>query len=80
MGRLINTDHICFRCSYDGDCMSSIDKCRKCYYYVCDFEDIEDTPTTFDVEKVIEEMKKCIGCSGTFVDEKLQEWIDKLSV
>lgn len=32
------------------------------------------------IQELIEEMKNCIGCSGVFMDEKLQEWIDKLSV
>ena len=76
MGRLINTDHICFRCSYDGDCMSSIDKCRKCYYYVCDFEDIEDTPTAYDVEKVVAELGKNIECSTEVKDSMCQKYAD----
>ena len=47
--RLIDADalnFICMRC-HCGDCigMESEEYCKKCMYYVCGFEDIQNAPT-----------------------------------
>ena len=55
--RLIDADNLIFRCSYQGTCMASHEQCLKCSYYVIDAEDIADTPTAYDVEKVVEELE-----------------------
>jgi len=58
MGRLIDADAISFRCSYGGMCMGDIEDCRSCEYYVCNYEDIQNIPTVYDVEKVEAELEK----------------------
>lgn len=43
--RPIDADVIDFGCSYEGDCMATNEKCEKCEYYVCSFEDIQNMQT-----------------------------------
>ena len=55
--RLIDADNINFHCNYDGDCTGDIDDCKKCGNYICDFRDIQEQPITYDIGKVVEELK-----------------------
>ena len=50
MAELIDKNHICFRCSYGGECMADIEDCKICIHYVCDYEDIQNLPTTTEAE------------------------------
>lgn len=56
--RLIDADAIPFRCDYGYTCMSTRERCLKCPYYVCDAETIQEQPTAYDLEKVVEELKE----------------------
>lgn len=52
--RLIDADNISFYCNYKGDCTGDIDDCKKCENYICNFRDIKEQPTAYDVDKVVE--------------------------
>lgn len=56
--RLIDADNINFHCNYDGDCTGDIDSCKECENYICDFRDIQEQPTAYSVNKVVEELEK----------------------
>ena len=56
--RLIDADNINFHCNYDGDCTGDIDDCKECGNYICDFRDIQEQPTAYSVDKVVEELEK----------------------
>lgn len=56
--RLIDADNINFHCNYDGDCTGDIDDCKECENYICDFRDIQEQPTAYSVDKVVEELEK----------------------
>ena len=56
--RLIAADNINFYCNYDGDCTGAIDKCKECSNYICNFKDIQEQPTAFDIDNVVEELEK----------------------
>lgn len=56
--RLIDTDNISFYCNYEGDCTGDIDDCKKCENYICNFRDIQEQPTAYDVDKIVEELEK----------------------
>ena len=55
--RLIDADNINFHCNYDGDCTGDIDDCKECENYICDFRDIQEQPTAYSVDKVVEELE-----------------------
>ena len=59
--RLIDADNISFYCDYEGDCTGDIDDCKKCENYICNFRDIQEQPTTYDVDKVIRELRRASG-------------------
>ena len=64
MAELIDKNHICFRCSYGGGCMADIEDCKICIHYVCDYEDIQNLPTTTESEiraKAIDEFAEKLG-------------------
>ena len=56
--RLIDADNINFHCNYDGDCTGDIDDCKECGNYICDFRDIQEQATAYDVDKVVEQLNK----------------------
>ena len=56
--RLIDADNINFHCNYDGDCTGDIDNCKECGNYICDFRDIQEQPTAYDIDKVVEELEE----------------------
>lgn len=56
--RLIDVDKISFRCAYEGDCIASNEKCKNCLYYVCDYEEIQNQPTAYDISKVVAELEE----------------------
>ena len=43
--RLIDADEMFFHCSYSGDCMGGIEKCKQCSDYICTFQDVQEQPT-----------------------------------
>ena len=55
--RLIDADNISFYCNYEGDCTGDIDDCKECGNYICDFRDIQEQPTAYSVDKVVEELE-----------------------
>lgn len=55
--RLIDKDNISFHCNYDGDCTGDIEDCKECGNYICDFRDIQEQPTAYDIGKVVSELK-----------------------
>ena len=55
--RLIDADNINFHCNYDGDCTGDIDDCKECGNYICDFRDIQEQQTAYDIDKVVEELE-----------------------
>ena len=56
--RLIDADNISFHCNYDGDCTGDIEDCKECENYICDFRDIQEQQTAYDIDKVVEELDK----------------------
>lgn len=50
--------------------------------YITIQEGVEVLVSTIELIQTIQEIKqemyRCIGCSGEFIDGKLQEWIDRL--
>lgn len=56
--RLIDADNINFHCNYDGDCTGDIDDCKECGNYICDFRDIQEQPTAYSVDEVVEELEE----------------------
>lgn len=44
-------------CNYEGDCSGDISHCQECSNYVLDCRDIKDQPTTYDVNKVVKQLK-----------------------
>ena len=55
--RLIDADNISFYCNYEGDCTGDINDCKKCGNYICNFRDIQEQPTAYDIAKVVKELK-----------------------
>lgn len=56
--RLIDADNISFYCNYEGDCTGDIDDCKECKNYICDFRDIQEHLTAYDIDKVVEELNQ----------------------
>ena len=73
--RLIDADTISFRCAYNGDCMARHEQCLKCSDYVVDAESIQEQPTAYDVEKVVEDVR--IDCCAMGFDDSQIEIIVK---
>ena len=74
--RLIDADAINFRCTYDGDCTADKERCLKCLDYECDVIDIQNQPTVFDVDEVIEKMEslkdeKTLGSHKVMIKEAI---------
>lgn len=55
--RLIDADKLSFYCNYEGDCSGDISHCQECSNYVLDCRDIKDQPTTYDINKVVKQLK-----------------------
>ncbi len=66
--RLIDADNINFHCNYDGDCTGDIDDCKECGNYICDFRDIQEQPTAYDIDKVVEELEERKALHERLVD------------
>ena len=56
--RLIDANELNFVCSYNGMCMGTNEKCKKCEYYVCSFEDVQNQPTAYDPDKIVEQLEQ----------------------
>ena len=77
--RLIDADNISFYCNYKGDCTGDIDDCKKCENYICNFRDIKDQPTAYDVGKVVAKIKELdnpYDADGWFTSMKLDKAIE----
>lgn len=57
MARLIDADKLNFHCNYNGDCSGDISHCKECDNYILGYRDIQEQPTAYDVDKVVEELK-----------------------
>lgn len=55
--RLIDADNIYFYCNYEGDCTGDIEDCNKCENYICNFRDIQEQPTAYNIDKVVEKLE-----------------------
>ena len=74
---LIDANKLNFRCNYNGDCSGDISHCKECDDYVLDYRDIQEQPTAYDVDKVVErleETKAYMLYENMNADVK---WIDK---
>lgn len=58
MARLIDAGKLNFHCNYNGDCLGDISHCKECYNYVLDYRDIQEQPIAYDVNKVVEQLRK----------------------
>lgn len=79
MGRLIDADNISFYCNYKGDCTGNINDCKKCENYICNFRDIQEQPTAYDVRKVVAKIKELdnpYDADGWFTSMKLDKAIE----
>lgn len=54
---LIDANKLNFRCNYNGDCSGDISHCKECDNYVLDYRDIQEQPTAYDMDKVVEQLK-----------------------
>lgn len=59
--RLIDADKLSFHGNYEGDCSGDISHCQECSNYVLDYRDIKDQPTAYDIDSVVEQLKRCYG-------------------
>lgn len=55
--RLIDANKLNFHCNYNGDCSGDISHCKECDNYVLDYRDIQEQPTAYDMDKVVEQLK-----------------------
>ena len=79
--KLINADKLSFHCNYGGDCSGDISHCQECSNYVLDYRDIKDQPTAYDIDGVVEQLKRCYETvRSTSVDyaEDLKDAYEKL--
>lgn len=56
MARLIDAEKLNFHCNYNGDCSGDVSHCKECDNYVLDYRDIQEQPTAYDVDKVVEQL------------------------
>lgn len=64
--RLIDADKLSFHCNYEDDCSGDISHCQECSNYVLDYRDIKDQPTAYDIDDVVEQLKRCYGIKGDY--------------
>lgn len=57
MARLIDAEKLNFHCNYNGDCSGDVSHCKECDNYVLDYRDIQEYPTAYDVDKVVEQLE-----------------------
>lgn len=77
MARLIDTGKLNFHCNYNGDCLGDISHCKECDNYVLDYRDIQEQPTAYDVDKVLEQLEET---KAYMLYENMNadvKWIDK---
>lgn len=77
MARLIDAGKLNFHCNYNGDCLGDISHCKECYNYVLDYRDIQEQPTAYDVNKVVEQLEET---KAYMLYENMNadvKWIDK---
>lgn len=58
MARLIDAEKLNFHCNYNGDCSGDVSHCKECDNYVLDYRDIQEYPTAYDVDKVVEQLEE----------------------
>lgn len=54
--RLIDADKIQFKCTYHGDCRNK--ECKRCPAYMCSYSEIDEQPTAYDKDEVVEELNE----------------------
>lgn len=77
MARLIDAGKLNFHCNYNGDCLGDISHCKECDNYVLDYRDIQEQPTAYDVDKVVEQLEET---KAYMLYENMNadvKWIDK---
>ena len=57
MARLIDAEKLNFHCNYNGDCSGDVSHCKECDNYVLDYRDIQEQPTSYDTDKVVEQLE-----------------------
>lgn len=57
MARLIDAGKLNFHCNYNGDCLGDISHCKECDNYVLEYRDIQEQPTAYDVDAVVERLE-----------------------
>lgn len=75
--RLIDVDKLNFHCNYNGDCLGDISHCKECDNYILDYRDIQEQPTAYDVDKVLEQLEET---KAYMLYENMNadvKWIDK---
>lgn len=75
--KLIDADKLNFHCNYNGDCSGDISHCKECDNYVLDYRDIQEQPTAYDVDKVVEQLEET---KAYMLYENMNadvKWIDK---
>lgn len=75
--KLIDADKLNFHCNYNGDCSGDISHCKECDNYILDYRDVQEQPTIYDTDKVVErleETKAYMLYENMNADVK---WIDK---
>ena len=58
MARLIDAEKLNFHCNYNGDCSGDVSHCKECDNYVLDYRDIQEQPTSYDTDKVVEQLEE----------------------
>ena len=58
MARLIDAEKLNFHCNYNGDCSGDVSHCKECDNYVLDYRDIHEQPTSYDTDKVVEQLEE----------------------
>lgn len=75
--RMIDADKLNFHCNYNGDCSGDISHCKECDNYILDYRDIQEQPTAYDVDKVVEQLEES---KAYMLYENMNadvKWIDK---
>ena len=55
--KLIDADKLNFHCNYNGDCSGDISHCKECDNYILDYRDVQEQPTVYDADKIVEQLK-----------------------
>ena len=76
MARLIDAEKLNFHCNYNGDCSGDVSHCKECGNYVLDYRDIQEQPTSYDTDKVVEQLNDKFRVVRTDEDLKWNRAMD----